>query len=140
MNAKASSNYQPKGVREGRAAHDTAKATDSILGSERKLDLPGVASGGTLGRSNAEQERPYLAAKQSKSGKDRDQHPNEKVRELQRKLHVCAKQSKTRRFHALSDRRPATKCVKQYNIVAEHLPPAEGIAEAPDSHGQHKAD
>ena len=32
------------------------------------LDLPGVAGGGTQGQSNAEQERPYLAAK---SGKDR---------------------------------------------------------------------
>ena len=32
------------------------------------LDLSGVAGGGTLGKSNAEQERPYLAAK---SGKDR---------------------------------------------------------------------
>ncbi len=32
------------------------------------LDLPGVAGGGTLGKSNAEQERPYLAAE---SGKDR---------------------------------------------------------------------
>ena len=30
--------------------------------------------------------------------------PNEKVRQLQRKLYVCAKQSKTRRFHALYDR------------------------------------
>lgn len=30
--------------------------------------------------------------------------PNEKVRELQRKLWVCAKRSKTRRFHALYDR------------------------------------
>ncbi len=30
--------------------------------------------------------------------------PNEKVRELQRQLYVCAKQSKTRRFHALYDR------------------------------------
>ncbi len=30
--------------------------------------------------------------------------PKEKVRELQRKLYVCAKQSKTRRFHALHDR------------------------------------
>lgn len=33
-----------------------------------------------------------------------DKTPNEKVRELQRKLWVCAKQSKTRRFHALYDR------------------------------------
>ena len=32
------------------------------------LDLFGVSGGGTLGKSNAEQERPYLAAK---SGKDR---------------------------------------------------------------------
>ena len=37
-------------------------------GSERMLDLPGVSGGGTQGQSNAEQERPYLAAK---SGKDR---------------------------------------------------------------------
>ena len=32
------------------------------------LDLPGVPGGGTLGKSKAEQERPYLAAE---SGKDR---------------------------------------------------------------------
>jgi hypothetical protein len=32
------------------------------------LDLSGVAGGGTSGQSNAEQERPYLAAE---SGKDR---------------------------------------------------------------------
>jgi hypothetical protein len=32
------------------------------------LDLSGVSGGGTLGKSSAEQERPYLAAK---SGKDR---------------------------------------------------------------------
>jgi hypothetical protein len=32
------------------------------------LDLSGVAGGGTLGQSNTEQERPYLAAQ---SGKDR---------------------------------------------------------------------
>jgi len=31
-------------------------------------------------------------------------NPSEKVRELQRKLYVCAKRSKTRRFHALYDR------------------------------------
>jgi len=37
-------------------------------GTERVLDLPGVSGGGTLGKSNAEQERPSLAAK---SGKDR---------------------------------------------------------------------
>ena len=32
------------------------------------LDLPGVSGGGTLGKSNVEQERSYLAAE---SGKDR---------------------------------------------------------------------
>jgi len=32
------------------------------------LDFSGVSGGGTLGKSKAEQERPYLAAK---SGKDR---------------------------------------------------------------------
>ena len=32
------------------------------------LDHPGVAGGGTLGKKNAEQERPYLAAE---SGKNR---------------------------------------------------------------------
>jgi len=33
-----------------------------------------------------------------------DNTPKEKVRQLQRRLWVCAKQSKTRRFHALYDR------------------------------------
>ena len=32
------------------------------------------------------------------------QTPLDKVRQLQRKLYVCAKQSRTRRFHALYDR------------------------------------
>jgi len=62
VNAVASSDYQPKGVWEGRAAHDTAKATDNSSGPERMLDLPGVAGGSTLGQNSAEQERPYLAA------------------------------------------------------------------------------
>src|SRR5664279_1598982 len=33
-----------------------------------------------------------------------DKNSEEKVRQLQRKLYVCAKQSRTRRFHALYDR------------------------------------
>ena len=37
-------------------------------GTERVLDLSGVPGGGTSGKNNAEQERPYLAAE---SGKDR---------------------------------------------------------------------
>ena len=67
MNAIASSYYQPKGVWEGRAAHITAKATDSILERNGCWTF-GVAGGGTLGQNSAEQERPYLAAW---SGKDR---------------------------------------------------------------------
>jgi len=62
VNAAASTDYQPKGIGEGRAAHVTAKATDSTRDSERVLDLLGVEGGGTLEQSNAEQERPYLAA------------------------------------------------------------------------------
>ena len=42
MNALASSNHQPKGVREGRAGHVAAKAMHSALGPERALGLPGV--------------------------------------------------------------------------------------------------
>lgn len=68
VNAVASSYSQPKGVSEGRAAHVTAKATDSILEPDGMLDLCGVWSGGTLGENIAEQERPSLAAM---SGKDR---------------------------------------------------------------------
>ena len=33
-----------------------------------------------------------------------DNTPKEKVRQLERKLYVCAKQSRTRRFHVLYDR------------------------------------
>jgi hypothetical protein len=68
VNAEASSNYQPKGVWEGRAAHVTAKATDSSLELERLLDLSGVVGGGTLAQKSVEQERPSPAAW---SGKDR---------------------------------------------------------------------
>jgi len=42
VNAAASTHYQPKGVREGRAAHVTAKATYSAPVPERALGLPGV--------------------------------------------------------------------------------------------------
>ena len=68
MNITASSNYQPKGDREGRAAHITAKATDNVefprnamwahidVGSLRGIDVS------TLRQVSVEQERPYLAA------------------------------------------------------------------------------
>jgi len=68
VNAEASSHYQPKGVWEGRAAHVTAKATDSRPGLERLLDLSGVVGGDTFAQKDVEQERPYPAAS---SGKDR---------------------------------------------------------------------
>jgi hypothetical protein len=42
VNAAASSDYQPKGVREGRAGHVTAKAMHSAPVPERALGLPGV--------------------------------------------------------------------------------------------------
>ena len=43
VNATASTDYQPKGVREGRAAHITAKATDRVRRVPgRALDLSGV--------------------------------------------------------------------------------------------------
>ena len=42
VNVAASSNCQPKGVREGRAGHATAKATDSDQDPNRSLDLSGV--------------------------------------------------------------------------------------------------
>ena len=68
VNAIASSHSQPKGVREGRAALLTAKATDSTRDRKGVLDLPGVSGGGTSGKNSAERERPYLVAG---SGKDR---------------------------------------------------------------------
>jgi hypothetical protein len=42
VNISASSNYQPKGVRESRAGHSTAKDTNSILKPDCVLGLPGV--------------------------------------------------------------------------------------------------
>lgn len=42
VNAAASSNYQPKGVRESRVAHVTTKATDIAQAPERAVALPGV--------------------------------------------------------------------------------------------------
>jgi hypothetical protein len=49
---QASSEYQPKGVRESRAGHATAKATDSArIEPERALDLPGVVAAARQHRS-----------------------------------------------------------------------------------------
>ena len=54
VNAIASTNYQPKGVREGRAAHVTAKAIDKVgkpsnaRGHTPTVDLCGVWGVGTF--------------------------------------------------------------------------------------------
>ena len=48
---QASSEYQPKGVREGRAGHFAAKATDNALDPERAMDLSGVLAAARLHRS-----------------------------------------------------------------------------------------
>lgn len=151
---QASSDYQPKGVREGRAAHVTAKATDRVPDPERALALPGVLAAardnsttrnrggpprqpasGKAGRISAEREivrcrkgvrgghstveagesraegetpasvTPSIAGKcQGMTTQDVAQHPRDNVRKLQRRLWACAKQSRTRRFHALYDR------------------------------------
>src|SRR6266436_5034734 len=68
VNASASSQYQPKGVREGRAAHITAKATDNSQGTGTAVGPPRGMGSGTLAQKDVEQERPSLAAT---SGKDR---------------------------------------------------------------------
>jgi hypothetical protein len=48
---QASSQYQPKGVREGRAGHTAAKARDTELDPERSVDLSGVLAAARLHRS-----------------------------------------------------------------------------------------
>ena len=68
VKSAASLNYQPKGDREGRAAHITAKAEDSGQQIGRALDLPGVGEAGcgegaTRGRRDP--------TRQPESGKDR---------------------------------------------------------------------
>ena len=66
VNVIASSYSQPKGVTESRAAHFAVKATDSIPQPDGTLELCGVWSGGTLGKSIVEQERPYPAVESDK--------------------------------------------------------------------------
>ena len=68
VKSAASLNYQPKGDREGRAEHSTAKAGDSGQHVGRALDLPGVweagcGEGATRGRRDP--------TRQPMSGKDR---------------------------------------------------------------------
>ena len=152
VKSAASLHYQPKGDREGRAAHITAKAPDSTRESERVLDLPGVWDAGCgegsmrdrrdptrqlssskdrlhkekpktggVGRESEGSIVPGKAEIQTAGGKGpcfgraceggkregmaaRPNNPKYKVRKLQRTLWMCAKRSRTRRFHALYDR------------------------------------
>jgi len=68
VNAAASSHYQPKGDGEGRAAHVTAKATDSGLAPERPLDLLGVGASARFDRRRRNRRGP---PRPPASGKDR---------------------------------------------------------------------
>jgi len=67
VKAAASSDYQPKGVRDGRAAHVTAKATDSVKQSEVTLDIPGVAGHGTFHSTMRDRRDPNRQPSQAKT-------------------------------------------------------------------------
>jgi group II intron reverse transcriptase/maturase len=67
VKAAASSDYQPKGVRDGRAAHFTAKATDSAIESEATLDIPGVEGHGTQERAMRDRRDPIRQPSQAKT-------------------------------------------------------------------------
>ena len=68
VNASASSDPQPKGVRERRAGHVTAKAMHSVLDPERTLGLPGVWAAARRDGSVRNTRDPR---RQPASGKDR---------------------------------------------------------------------
>src|SRR3990172_9154974 len=68
VNAAASSDYQPKGVREGRTGHVAAKAMHSVLDPERTLGLPGVWAAARFEGGVRNRRDP---TRQPTSGKDR---------------------------------------------------------------------
>lgn len=71
VNAAASSDSQPKGDREGRAAHVTAKAKDNVLLIRMDTGpLRGIC-GGTPPQWCAEQERPYPTADEAETARIR---------------------------------------------------------------------
>ncbi len=51
------------------------------------LDLPGVPGGGTLGKSSAEQERPYLVAESGEDRAHKAEAESERSREGVRGVH-----------------------------------------------------
>jgi RNA-directed DNA polymerase len=62
VNVAASSDDQPKGVREGRAGHVTAKATDSDRDPKRSLAVPGVETAARAQRSTRNRRGPTRSA------------------------------------------------------------------------------
>ena len=81
VNAAASSDSQPKGDREGRAAHVTAKAIDNVLLVRMDTGpLRGIC-GGTPPQLCAEQERPYPTADKAKTASIRPKAEISKNRE-----------------------------------------------------------
>ena len=77
----ASSKYQPKGVRDGRAEHVTAKATDSGLESERPLDIPGVWRAGRNESLTRKRRDPARQRSQAKTARIRPEAEDARSRE-----------------------------------------------------------
>src|SRR5579862_9593210 len=71
VNAIASSNYQPKGVWEGRAAHVTAKATDSILDRNECWTSPGSQAVARRDRAMRNRRDPPWQPSRAKTGRIR---------------------------------------------------------------------
>jgi hypothetical protein len=69
VNPAASSDYQPKGVWSGRAAHATAKATDSGRELEQPLDRSGVEGAGRSERAMRNTGGPRRQPSQAKTAR-----------------------------------------------------------------------
>ena len=71
VNAIASSYYQPKGVREGRADHVTSKATDSIPDRNECWTSPGSQAVARLDRAKRNRRDPTWQPGRAKTGRIR---------------------------------------------------------------------
>src|SRR5207302_6959740 len=71
VNAIASSYYQPKGVREGRADHVTAKATDSIQDRNGCWTSPGSQAVARWDRARRNRRDPTWQPSRAKTGRIR---------------------------------------------------------------------
>jgi hypothetical protein len=83
----ALSHDQPKGVREGRAAHVTAKATDSGVMPEPPLGLPGVGGAARFEGSVGDRRDLPRRPRQAKTGRIRRDAENVRSREGGRGVH-----------------------------------------------------